>query len=93
MDFSLASRAFTDKELEPFKNNYDDLPDTLATMVQLYQDKVYISSAGGSSAANLLGRFCHSDEVIYQMTKEITEKENILNPDVIYAEIVHLPEF
>ncbi len=83
---------FTDKELESFKNNYDDLPDTLATMVQLYHDKVCISSAGGSSAANLLGRFCHSDDAIYQMTKEITKKENLLNPDVIYAEIIHLPE-
>jgi len=83
---------FTEKELEPFKNAYDDLPDTLSTMVQLYHDKVYVSSAGGSSAANLLGRFCHSDDAIYRMTKEITEKEKILNPNAILAEIIHLPE-
>ncbi len=83
---------FTDKELEAFKTNIDDLPDTVASMVQLYKDKIYISSVGGSSAANLLGRFCHSDNAIYQMTKEITEKEKLLNPDVIFAEIVHLPE-
>ncbi|HNW99205.1 MAG TPA: lantibiotic dehydratase [Bacteroidales bacterium] len=82
----------SDKELEIFKNDFDDLPDTISAMVQLYHDKIYISSVGGSSAANLLGRFCHSGESIYQMTRKITEKEKSLNPDVIYAEIVHLPE-
>jgi len=82
----------TDEDLKQFNANWSDLPYTLSAMVKVLGDKILINSAGGSSAANLLGRFCHSDEAIYEMTKEITQKEEDLNPDVIFAEIVHLPE-
>lgn len=89
----------TDKEIEPLskaKKQYN-LPDTFSVMVSVIEDdginrKSEIISAGNSSAANLLGRFCHSDENILKLTKEITAKEKELNPDAVLAEIVHLPE-
>ncbi|HEV7780888.1 MAG TPA: lantibiotic dehydratase, partial [Chitinophagaceae bacterium] len=54
---------------------------------------IYIKSTGGSSAANLLNRFCYLDKSIESATKRIIEKEDILaGKDAIIAEIIHLPE-
>jgi hypothetical protein len=87
----------TDKDFEGLKPDWDDLPSTISAMCEVfsYNDEeklIYLSSAGGSSAANLLGRFCHADEELHQYVLEITQKEEELNPAVIYAEVVHLPE-
>ncbi len=86
----------TDKDFEQFEENWEDLPDTLSTMVEIVQidnsEKIIMSSCGGSSAANLLGRFCHGDKVLHMYTKEIIDLEMKLNPNKILAEIVHLPE-
>jgi hypothetical protein len=92
----------TDKELEPFEADWNDLPDTLSAMVQIVEDaddrepgsrpKILVSGFGGSSAGNLLGRFCHADPGTDTFVREITGKEGQLNPEVILAEIIHLPE-
>jgi hypothetical protein len=90
----------TEKELEPFEPVWNDLPDSLSTMVKIVEDKsdkypkprVLMGGFGGSGAGNLLGRFCHADEATDTFVKEITQKEGELNPDVIMAEIIHLPE-
>ena len=87
----------TDGDVKDAEAVWDDFPPTIMVMCQLLQDddagrSFYLQSAGGSSAANLLGRFCHLDEHILNHTLAITQKEVQLNPDVIYAEIVHLPE-
>lgn len=54
--------------------------------------KFNLSLFGGPSAANLLGRFALHDKRIRTISHEITEKEESSDPDVIYAEIVHLPQ-
>ena len=82
----------TDKDLESFKADLNDLPETIAAMIQIYKDKILITSVSGPSAANLLGRFCYADSEIFNFVKEIIQKEEENNPDVIFAEIVHLPE-
>lgn len=55
-------------------------------------EKLCIGSVGGSSAANLLGRFCSNQSYVQNLTKQITKKEKELNSDYILAEIIHLPE-
>lgn len=50
------------------------------------------SSCGGPSAANLLGRFCHGDDLLKEKVQECLREEARNNPDTIYAEIIHLPE-
>jgi thiopeptide-type bacteriocin biosynthesis protein len=50
------------------------------------------SSCGGPSAANLLGRFCHGDSQLKEKVQKCLEEESAAHPDVIYAEIIHLPE-
>jgi thiopeptide-type bacteriocin biosynthesis protein len=54
--------------------------------------KILLENTGGSSAVNLLGRFAHGSEEIKHICEEIIEKEVKLNPEVIFAEVVHLPE-
>jgi len=82
----------TDADLKPFNAESHPLPDTISAMVQIFKDKIYINSAGGSGAANLLGRFCYADAKILDFVKEIVAKEQENNPDAILAEIVHLQE-
>ncbi|WP_159092168.1 lantibiotic dehydratase family protein [Aquimarina sp. Aq107] len=86
----------TDKDFEGLEENWQDLPDTISSMVELVEidstQKIVMSSCGGSSAANLLGRFCHGDDSLNTYTQEIIDLETKLNPDKILAEIVHLPE-
>lgn len=87
----------TDDDVLGCEAVWSDLPPTFSVVCQILQDddqgrSVYIQSAGGLSASSLLGRFCHLDEHILNHTLEITQKEASMNPDVIYAEIIHLPE-
>ena len=85
-----------DEDFSEFDEDWSNLPDTMSFMVELIklkgEEKIRFSGGGGSSAANLLGRFCHGDPKLYTFTKEIIEVEKEINDDKILAEIVHLPE-
>lgn len=87
-----------DEELKDLKVDWDDLPITFSTMVEIYTPEgtndihIKMDKAGDSSAANLIGRFCHGDNKIYQVTKEITDYEKLFNKEIVQAEILHLPE-
>jgi len=87
----------TDEDVKGVESKWDDLPPTISVVCEILKDdekgrKFYIKSVSGMSAASLLGRFCHLDERIFNHTLSITEKEAQMNPNVIFAEIVHLPE-
>ena len=54
--------------------------------------QVVLQYAAGPSGARSLGRFCQGDE---ELTREVSahlSAEEQLEPDAIYAEVVHLPE-
>ncbi|MBC9934222.1 lantibiotic dehydratase [Chitinophaga qingshengii] len=51
-----------------------------------------MSSMGGPSAANLLGRFCNGDAALTEKVKAVLDEEAAAFPDVILAEVVHFPE-
>jgi lantibiotic biosynthesis protein len=87
----------TDDDFKSMKAHWEDLPPTISVLCEILQDdengrKIFLKSVGGSSAANLLGRFCHLSYQIKNHVRMITNKEEELNPDIIYAEIAHLPE-
>jgi thiopeptide-type bacteriocin biosynthesis protein len=83
----------TDKQLEKFPSEENDLPPSIPVMFRVVeQDSLYIESSGGSSAVNLLARFSHADAGIGQLARDITDHEQAQDPDVFYADIVHLPE-
>lgn len=86
----------SDVDFEDFQESWSDLPDTISFMTEIIsegnEEKLYISSNSGSSAANLLGRFCSEESKIQSLAQNITQKEKELNLDVILAEVIHLPE-
>jgi thiopeptide-type bacteriocin biosynthesis protein len=86
------SVVFTDEDVKDNKGS-DLLPDSIPVMFKVISDqKLFLQSCGGSSAANLLGRFAHGDEHIHRIIRDITSHEQLLSGDRILAEIVHLPE-
>lgn len=83
----------TDDDVSSYEADWTDIPNTVSVLCSLMGDgTIYIKSVGGSSAANLLGRFCHLNTDIETLVKDIAQKDQELTPDAILAEIVHLPE-
>jgi len=69
----------TDEDVKGIETKWDDLPPTFSVVCEILQDNgrgrsIFIKFAGGQSAANLLGRFCHLDEQILNHTLAITKK-------------------
>lgn len=86
----------SDEDFKGFQENWHDLPDTISFMAEVIsennKEKLCIGNGGGSSAANLLGRFCSQKSEVQNLTKTIAQKEQELNSGCILAEIIHLPE-
>jgi thiopeptide-type bacteriocin biosynthesis protein len=88
------------KELKQHLGNQSldaNLPASFAAMISLYQDEkqntvLKFNGCYGPSAANLLGRFCHLHSDLEKKIKGHLVKEEEQSPDVIFAEIVHMPE-
>ncbi|MBL4668497.1 MAG: lantibiotic dehydratase family protein [Flavobacteriales bacterium] len=80
----------------PKEGNLTDLTDTFSTLAQVInienENLVYLNFFTGSSAGNLIGRFCNGDKEMHDFINEITQIEKDLNSNKILAEIVHLPE-
>ena len=85
--------ALSDPDMEGFEAaRWDDTQETLSAFIQVLEDGRFVfKSAGGSCAANLIGRFAHLDRSLLEHTKQIVAKDEA-DGDKIYAEIVHLPE-
>ncbi len=84
-----------DRDLEKFKEKELVAAPSLSLMFRLLdaeQSVLYLESAAGSSAANLLGRFAHGSPEIGAIVNDVTQREQELEPAILYAEIVHLPE-
>jgi thiopeptide-type bacteriocin biosynthesis protein len=54
--------------------------------------RVIVDFATGPSGADSLGRFCHADPELRAHLKKHLLAEEQLQPDAVFAEIVHLPE-
>lgn len=70
--------------------------DTFSCVFEIIEEDekewIAIQSIGGSSAANLLARFCYGNPEISNFANEITQFESESITDKIIAEIIHLPE-
>lgn len=53
--------------------------------------RVYVRSVFGPSGARIAGRFCHADEQLAELVSGHLRKEEALDPDCVFAEVVHLP--
>lgn len=84
---------------DDFKNvtnfNGNNLPSTISVLIEIIKEqdkeKIVFGGWGGSSGANLIARFCHSDNRINEHVADIIAAEHSEN-DAVVAEIVHLPE-
>jgi thiopeptide-type bacteriocin biosynthesis protein len=54
--------------------------------------RVLLHSVSGPSGARLLGRFCHADPVLTARVAGHLREEEALDPEALFAEVVHLPE-
>ncbi|MCP4661822.1 MAG: lantibiotic dehydratase [bacterium] len=54
--------------------------------------RVHLKNVFGPSGARLLGRFCHADPALQEGVEGHLREEEALEPDAIFAEVVHLPE-
>jgi thiopeptide-type bacteriocin biosynthesis protein len=80
-------------EIDSLPQNKTGLPPSMAFLFRLpAEGLVHLEGVFGSSAINLLGRFAHADTNIREVIQKIAAWESAHNPDVIFAEIVHLPE-
>jgi lantibiotic biosynthesis protein len=69
------------------------LPVSLSVMFSFVEDgNILFKGANGPGANCLLGRFAHGNEEINQLAKEVAQKEQEINNDIVFAEIIHLPE-
>ncbi len=84
-----------EKELQKFVTNNLPTAPSSSIMFRLTGDEnvpIYIEGISGSSAVNLLGRFAHADKAVLEIIQNISLQEQAQNPNIIFAEIVHLPE-
>ncbi|CAH9060238.1 Nisin biosynthesis protein NisB [Pseudoalteromonas sp. CIP111854] len=88
------------KELKGKVTNKDAVtkfPSSFAAILSVYEDDKHnpilkFNGCYGPSSANLLGRFCHLDETLKEQVVTELEKEQRHSPEVIFAEVVHMPE-
>lgn len=92
---NLAEIELTDDDIKPFKSSQQRLPYTMAFMGELLQEAEVTKIVWGGMSNNatiLPGRFGHLDESIKELCIDIAQKEEALQPDKIFAEIVHISE-
>ena len=86
----------SDEDVKNSKIDWDDLPATIHTMFEIIkagsEPLIYLTGFVGVSGAKLLARFAHTDEKIAQFVNDVAAKEQELMPDVLLAEIAHLPD-
>jgi thiopeptide-type bacteriocin biosynthesis protein len=54
--------------------------------------RLHFHSALGPSGVNWIGRFCHGEERLRSEVEAYLRDEEALDPDAVFAEVVHLPE-
>lgn len=92
---NLAEIELTDDDIKPFKSSQQRLPDTMAFMGELLQEGEVTKIVWGGMSNNatiLPGRFGHLDKSIADLCVDIAKKEETLQPDKVFAEIVHISE-
>ncbi|WP_165836257.1 lantibiotic dehydratase [Taibaiella soli] len=98
-----AAIEITDEDLKLFtdSNKHIRIAQSRAILGSLYKKEDQLNgqhfmldlvTAAGPSAGNLLGRFAYADSEICDFTRSLLLAEEQQDPDVIFAEIAHLPQ-
>lgn len=90
------SIALNHSDFENIHFSKENLPNTFSCLFEIVEEQgkewISIQNIGGSSAANLMARFCYGNSGINDLATAITLFEAESFADKIVAEIVHLPE-
>lgn len=80
-------------DLHDFESAKDTPLSSIAVLFSLMKSKeVYLRSVGSSSAINLISRFAHAEPEINNLAQDIADREQAGQPNVVFAEIVHLSQ-
>jgi thiopeptide-type bacteriocin biosynthesis protein len=86
----------TEDDLAQHDQPRTNLPPTNAAMFSVIRENgretLVLDSFGGTTGTALLGRFGHTDPTILNLIQQISNAEDAIRPDVIFADIIHLPE-
>ncbi len=100
--FGKTELLLNDSDIEKLSaSEHFSLPPAFAVMATLASNlpvnsslsdfQVLLHGVSGPSGARLLGRFCHSSDSLRSYVQEHIRKEEALDPETIYAEIIHFP--
>jgi thiopeptide-type bacteriocin biosynthesis protein len=64
----------------------------MSVLFRVINDHIFIENAGGINAPALLGRFTVADENIAGAAQAMARQLEELNPDIIFAELLHLAD-
>lgn len=91
-----------ESDLKELDDNPNPLPDALgvtaviaaasAAALDQGEFRVLLDNLDGPAGACLLGRFCHADDALQEGVKRHLHAEEALQPDAVFAELVHLPD-
>lgn len=88
--------AIKEEELRATEVRQPQLPLTNTAMFSVMREngreKIVLDTFGGTTGTFLLGRFGHTDASVLALLQEISAAEDKALPEVIFADIVHLPE-
>ncbi|SKB40256.1 lantibiotic dehydratase [Daejeonella lutea] len=87
---SIPELEISDSDLAGLKTSERVYPPGMAVMFSSLGDKLHVKAAGGASSLNMIGRFTALDSVILDVAKELASVEINHNPEVVFAEILHV---
>lgn len=98
-----AEISLTESDLEPiFVKDPPRMPDAFAVLASVAAAsdesltrgdfRVFWIGTDGPSGARILGRFCQADPLLRRHVEDHLRAEEALDPDAVFAEVVHLPE-
>ncbi|WP_170299222.1 lantibiotic dehydratase [Larkinella terrae] len=86
----------TEEDLAQLGQPRMNLPPTNGAMLSVIRENgretLILDSFGGNTGTSLLGRFGHTDAKVLDLVQQISQAEDEIRPDVIFADIIHLPE-
>ena len=63
-----------------------------AEEIDLGNFQFHLRQLAGPSGVSLLGRFCYGDQALHEQVKQLVRAEEQAHPEVIFAEVAHLPD-
>lgn len=86
----------SEEDLHALNPGDDRLPPTNAAMFSVVREGgrelLLLDSFGGATGTALLGRFGHTDPAVRGLLQQISDAEDAVWPDAVFADVVHLPE-